>query len=250
MALLLAAGAAVLAGYAYHIQAQAESLLKDVTALRLGSSTQSDVQQLAKRHNRYLVSQTYSDGVASTTFEVKNGWLSALKLEPPALFGADVKIRDGHVYHISAWLFRAMNIFPTFQGSAGIVDEYTEYTQDAPAVGHYGFPTPVGKPYLRVQLDSHATSSQRQHAWDFSFRCLVKPAGGCDLPCDYLPSAWEDWKAYLNEVGFSDVFNQHYPNSKRCGGSKHLAGQQTENWLPVPTWTIDVITRSASRRAE
>ena len=216
-ALLLAAGAAVLACYAYHIRAQAESLLKDVTAFKLGSSTESDVQQLTKKHYRYLVSQTYSDGVATTTFEVKNRWLSALRLEPPALFGTAVKIRGGRVYHISAWLLRSMNIFPTFQASAGMVDEYSEYPEDAPQTGHYGFPTPVGKPYLRVQLDSHATSSQRQHAWNFSFRCLVKPGGGCDLPCDYLPSAWQDWKVYLNEVGFSDVFNQHYPNSPRCG---------------------------------
>lgn len=216
MVLLLTAGTALLACYAYHIRAQAESLLKDVTSLKLGSSTESDVQQLTKRHSRYLVSHTYSDGVATTTFEVKNSWLSALRLEPPALFGAAVKIRDGHVYHTSAWLFRSMPIFPTFQASAGMVDEYSEY-QDAPRTGHYGFPTPVGKPYLRVQLDSHATSSQRQHAWDFSFRCLVKPGGGCDLPCDYLPSAWQDYKVDVYEGGLSDVFNQHYPNNQRCG---------------------------------
>ena len=216
MALFLTAGAAVLACYAYQIRTQAESLLKDVTALKVGTSTESDVQELTQRHRHYLVSQTYDDGVSTTTFQVKNTWLSALKLEPPALFGAVVKIRDGHVYHIGAWLLRYMKIFPTFGASAGMVDEYSEYPHDIPRTGHYGFPTPVGKPYLSVELDSQATSSQRQHAWDFSFRCLIKPGGGCDLPCDYLPSAWQDWKVYLNEVGFSDVFNQHYPSSARC----------------------------------
>ncbi len=218
MALVAAGGAGVLVCYGYYIRAHAEALLKDVVALKVGSSTESDVQQLTKRHGRYMVSQSYSDGIATTTFEVKNSWLSALRIEPPALFGAAVKLRDGHVYHISAWLLRSMNIFPTFQASAGMVDEYSEYTKDAPeGTGYYGFPTPVGKPYLRVQLDSHATSSQRQRAWDFSFRCLVKPGGGCDLPCDYLPSAWRDYKVEVNDVGLSKIFEQHYPNSPRCG---------------------------------
>jgi hypothetical protein len=216
MVLLLTTGAALLTCYAYHIRAQAESLLKDVTSLKVGSSTESDVQQLTKIHGRYLVSQTQSHGVTTTTFEVKNRWLSAVRVEPPALFGTAVTVRDGRVYHISARLLRYMNIFPTFPASAGLVDEYSEYPQDAPQYGHYGFPTPVGKPYLRVQLDSHATSSQRQHAWNFSFRCLVKPGGGCDLPCDYLPSAWQDWKVYVNEVGLSDFFNGHYAGNSRC----------------------------------
>ena len=60
---------------------------------------------------------------------------------------------------------------------------------------YYFVPTPICKPYLRISLDSHAASIQRKRAFDFSFRCLVKPGGGCDLPCDYLPSAWQDWKA-------------------------------------------------------
>jgi len=33
--------------------------------------------------------------------------------------------------------------------------------------------------------------SQRQHAFAFSLECFTKPGGGCDLPCDYLPLAWE-----------------------------------------------------------
>lgn len=206
-----------LAGYAYTIRAQAESLLKDLVALKVGSSTESDVQKLIKKHGRYLESQSYSEGIETTTFTVKNSWLSALRIEPPAIFGAAVQLRDGRVDHINAWLSRSMDIFPTFQASAGMVDEYSEYTEHvSKGIGHYGFPTPVGKPYLRVRLDSHATPSQRQHAWDFSFRCLVKPGGECDLPCDYLPSAWRDYRVYVNEVGLSDFFNARYAGNARC----------------------------------
>jgi hypothetical protein len=112
-----------------------------------------------------------------------------------------------------------MDIFPSFSASAGMVDEYAEYPEylsrrRAP-LPHYGFLTPVGKPYLRVVLDSHAPSIQRQRAFNFSVNCLVKPGRGCDLPCDYLPAAWQDYKR-LEEGEDPDLFNQHYPNSSRC----------------------------------
>jgi hypothetical protein len=215
-AIVIGAGASVLGCYALFIKAQAESLLKDVSALTVGSSTESDVEQLIRRHSQYLDSYVSSKGIATTTFKVENRWLARLKLEPAAWFGAAIIVESGHVNHISARLMRSMDIYPTFQASAGMVDEYAEYPQYLLSRGHYQFPTPVGKPYLRVQLDSHASTVQRRHAFDFSFWCLIKPGGGCDLPCDYLPSAWQDWKVYLQDVGFSDVFNQHYPKSSRC----------------------------------
>jgi hypothetical protein len=216
LSIVAGAGAVLLTCYALFIKAQAESLLKDLTALTVGSSTESDVEQLTRKHGRYLVSRESRDEVATTTFTVQNRWLSALRLEPAALFGASVSVKSGHVYHISARLMRSMDIYPTFQASAGMVDEYAEYPQYVSRGGHFEFPTPVGKPYLRVLLDSHASPVQRRHAFGFSFTCLIKPGGGCDLPCDYLPLAWQDWKVYLREGGSWDVFNQHYPNSSRC----------------------------------
>jgi hypothetical protein len=214
--IIIGAAAAVLTCYALFIEAQAASLLKDVTAITVGSSTASDVEQLTRKHSRYLVSRESSDELVITTFKVENRWLSALRLEPDAWFGASVSLKNGRAYHIEAWLMRSMNIFPTFGASAGMVDEYAEYPLYLSGREHFSFPTPVGKPYLKVLLDSHASAVQRQHAFNFSFRCLIKPGGGCDLPCDYLPSAWQDWKVYLREFGASDFFNQHYPNSSRC----------------------------------
>lgn len=143
--------------------------------------------------------------------------LSALRIEPPAEFNAHVSVKNGTVDSIGAYLFRSMPIFPTFNASAGMVDEYFEDPRQASFSGPYYFVTPVGKPYLRVVLDSHASPIQRQHAFDFSFRCLVKPGGGCDLPCDYLPSAWEDWKESLRDTPlWLKVFNDAYPKNARC----------------------------------
>jgi len=217
LSVVAGAGVLTLSCYAFFIKVQAESLLKDLTTITVGSSTESDVEQLTRKHSRYLVSREYNDEVAITTFRVDNRWLSALRLEPAASFGATVHVQNGRASHISAWLMRSMDIYPTFGVSAGMVDEYAELPKYLSRDGaHYEFPTPVGKPYLRVRLDSHASAVQTGHAFAFSFSCLIKPSGGCDLPCDYLPLAWQDWKTDLHETGLSDLFNQHHPNSSRC----------------------------------
>jgi hypothetical protein len=213
---LLGTAAVVLNCYALFIKAQAEYLLSDVAALKVGSSTESDVEQIATRHMQFVVSREAGDEGTTTTFKVRNVWLAALRLEPETFFSASVNVRNGRVRHISAVLFRSMDIYPTFQASAGMVDEYDEYPPYLAHYGHFEFPTPIGKPYLKVLLDSHASSVQRQHAFGFSFNCLVKPGAGCDLPCDYLPAAWQDWKIYLQARDFLDTFSQHYPNSPRC----------------------------------
>ncbi len=79
--LVATGGAVVLSCYALFIQTQAEALLKDLTALTVGTSTEFDAEQLARKHSRYLVSRESSDGIAITTFNVQNKWLSAVKLE-------------------------------------------------------------------------------------------------------------------------------------------------------------------------
>jgi hypothetical protein len=124
--------AVVFSATRFFIKSQAESLLNDLTALTVGSSTESDVGQFARKHNRYLASRDSNDGFTTTTFMVSNSWLSVPRLEPAAFFRASVTVKDGLVYHIGAWLFRSMDIYPTFQGSAGIVDEYAEYAKDFP----------------------------------------------------------------------------------------------------------------------
>jgi len=210
----IGAGAIGLLAYGLFLQAQAESLLKDVVALSVVNSTESDVDRVVRDHRRFLVSHETNDGMVNTTFKVQNSWLARLKLEPPAEFRVAVVVKDGRVHHISAGLFRYMDIYPTFGASAGFVDEYIEAPSYLSRGGHYAFPTPVGKPYLRVLLDSHATQDERQRAFAFRFNCLVKPGSGCDLPCDYLPLAWQDYKNYVNSTGL--IFNQYYPKSGRC----------------------------------
>lgn len=217
-AIVLVAGAIVLASYAFVIRYQAESLLKDVTSLKVGVSTATDAQQVIQRHSRHILGESHNDHSFATAFMIRNTWLSRLRLEPPAWFDANVAVDDGKVQQIGASLFRSMNIFPTFGASAGMVIQNAgDASNRRYPLGHYEFRTPVGKPYLYVELDSLASPVQKQHAFDFSFRCLTKPGWGCDLSCDYLPSAWQDWKESLKGSNlYPEIFYEHYPKSARC----------------------------------
>ena len=217
-AILVGVGALVLTVYSRVAKAQAESLLTDLTSLRVGVSGDVEVQRLIQRHKRYVSGQGRDERGFSTGFEIDNPWLSTLRLESPASFTASVSVERDKVNRIAASLFREMDIFPTFGASAGMVVENIESPKDSkPPFPHYYFPTPVGKPYLRVELDSQASEVQRHRAFDFSFKCLTKPGWGCDLSCDYLPSAWQDWKESLRGSGlYPAYFYERYPKSTRC----------------------------------
>jgi len=218
VAVLIGAGLVVLTGYGLVVKAQAESLLSDLTSLRVGVSGEAEAQRLIRRHQRHVVGQHRDEHNLSTEFKIANRWLSTMRLEPPAWMNASVWVQDGRVVQISVGLFRAMDIFPTFGASAGMtVESLVNSKRDGREGSHYFFPTPVGKPYLRVQLDSAASEIQRKHAFDFSFRCLVKPGWGCDLSCDYIPSAWQDWRESLKGSGlYPAFFYERYPKSTRC----------------------------------
>jgi hypothetical protein len=212
-------GAIALTCCALVIESQASGLLRGITALKVGISTGTDALQFAQRH-QWLISGTSNpctNDTCSMIFSVQNKWLSALRLEPPAMFQANFSVSKGTVISIGAFLIRSMPIFPTFSGAAGVVNETVELPKHLKPNPHYYFPTPVGKPYLRIAIDSDATPVQLQRAFDFSFWCLVKPGGGCDLPCDYLPTAWQDWKASLRDAGWPQGdFDRAYPNNARC----------------------------------
>jgi len=204
--------------YAFVIHESAKSILKDVSALRVGVSSIGRVDALVARHKGALEEKSCHENRCFFSFEVYNTWLYRLKLEPVARFHASVVVDDGTVHSIHITLSRDTRVFPT-SPSAGITDEYERVPErlvkfaDPP----YWFPTPVGKPYLNVALTAEANAIQREHAYSYSLTCLIKPGGGCDLPCDYLPLAWHDWQAALEQQSFGvGGFGPYYPNRERC----------------------------------
>jgi len=213
-ALLSVSAAIGLTAYAIVIKAQAQAILRDISQLKVGVSSATDVAQLAARHKNHWTENCGPDG-CNYYFAIRNRWLAGLRIEPEAVFQSSVAVDHDIVRSISVWIVRDTRVFPTMD-SGGMIAEYVEYPTERYRADqpHYGFPTPVGKPYLYVVLDSHATAEQRQHAYAFSLTCLVKPGRGCDLPCDYLPLAWKDWESELKSEGWK--LEHYYPTYARC----------------------------------
>jgi len=202
--------------YAFTIKATASAILRDVSGLRVGVSPLQQVEKIAARHKHWIQEKSCHGANCWVAFEVYNTWLFRLKLEPIARFRASVNTSDGIVDYIGVELSRDTQAFPTHP-SAGETSEYLTYPVSArhEESETYWFPTPVGKPYLRVALTAKADAVQRQHAYAYSLTCLVKPGRGCDLPCDYLPLAWHDWEAELNKEGWNG-FGGYYSMRARC----------------------------------
>lgn len=205
--------------YAFVIEASARSLLTDVYALKVGSSSIADLKRLAARHRHTLREHTCDTQNCTMAFEICNTWLYRTKLEPISSFRVDLEAEGGKVNHILVMLRRDTRVFPTMD-SGGITEECQRLPERLAMASNppYWFPTPVGKPYLWVALSSQASEAQRQHAYAYSLKCLIKPGGGCDLPCDYLPLAWRDWQSNLEKTGpfGAEGFGPYYPGHTRC----------------------------------
>jgi hypothetical protein len=212
--LCLVVAAVGLTAYALIIQAEARSILRDVSGLKVGVSSMADVDKLIGRHKSHLANKQCEASICDYLFEIKNWWLFRMRIEPETDFRAWVTVDGATVEGIGAMVSRDTRVFPTFP-SAGIVREYRQFpTMREVKWKSYDFPSPIGKPYLEVVLDTGATPEQRQHAWDLSLHCLVKPGNGCDLPCDYLPAAWRDRESELKSEGWDT--GEYYPNRARC----------------------------------
>lgn len=202
----------VLVVYASIVQMRAAAILKGIYALRIGSSSITDVEQMASRMGHDLASKECKGGTCDFGFYVDNSWLHRIGVEPLAVFGATVTVQNGTVRTIRVSLMRDTRVYPTHP-SAGMVTESAASPEHQQYEKAYDFPQPIGKPYLHVKLRSDATPDQRRRAYAFSLKCLTKPGSGCDLPCDYLPLAWKDWTPlWENEPHL----RSYYPGRARC----------------------------------
>ncbi len=211
LVLLAVSGCVALGVYAAVVQMRAAAILKEVYALKVGTSTLGDVERLAPNLSRPMSQKECTSGTCAFWSYVNNSWLSSVGIEPWAVFGAEVTVEKGTVRRIRVSLMRDTRVFPT-SPSAGFVTECVTYGEGR-EWKPYDFPQPVGKPYLDVKLNRDATPQQRQRAYAFSLKCLTKPGAGCDLPCDYLPLAWKDWKAQWENEPY---LRRAYPGRARC----------------------------------
>lgn len=225
---LLLAGLSILSilTYGLYLRSHPDHLLADVKHLEIGESNFSDVERIALRYGKFRIlgggsvpvsanpaENRFSDDCTADkcllNFVIVNDSISRFRVVQRASFGVTLAVLSGKVRYAEARISGGPH------GANGVI--VTE-VEESPRITRlwYEFPTPVGKPYLHVQVASAAPSEVRRRAWTLSTRCLMSPTG-CDIACDYLPLAWQDWKSSLVQKGISeDDFRISYPNDRRC----------------------------------
>jgi hypothetical protein len=86
-----------LTAYALAIQAQARSILKDVSSLRVGVSSMAEVEELIGQHKNHLASKQCEGARCEYLFEIKNWWLFRTRIEPETDFRAWVIVEGNTV---------------------------------------------------------------------------------------------------------------------------------------------------------
>ncbi len=207
-------------GYRHYLKQTSAALLADLKALTIGQSDFADGTRIAQKYRQFRVEgnasvpaspdpgknvfpgNTCNSDHCFFEFTVDNLPLSSLHFLRPARFTAAFAVLDGRVQYVEASLFGGPG------NNGGIVEEINPRSDRQPT---YRFPTPIGKPYLFVELTPSAPASIREHAFDLNVDCLIAFTD-CDNPCDYLPLAWEDWKAEMDQKGWLADLRRAYPH--------------------------------------
>jgi hypothetical protein len=131
--LILVVPCFVLLAYVGLAQMQARAILDGVRGLKVGMSTQSDVERITTAHPALWLkrwSRNCENRRCDLDLSVNNSWLYALGLEPQAIFWTQVTTEHGTVSAIFVDLSRDTRVFPTAP-SAGQVREYAAYPDHA-----------------------------------------------------------------------------------------------------------------------
>ena len=200
--------------YGYVLKSTAAHLVRDLGALTVGTSTYLDAERIAKSYRHFRV-QSWSQQPTTCgpekcyfNFDLSNFLISRIRLVRPALFRATVAVGDDRVTAVDIVFWGGPN---------GVHGALVQEAQKSSTFrgSPYSFPTPVGKPYLRVFVTAAATAVEKHHAFTIDATCLASWRR-CDLGCDYLPLAWQDWKRQLAPWVDERSFLVSYPESTRC----------------------------------
>jgi hypothetical protein len=224
--ILLGLSVSSLLAYGFYLRCVADQLLADVKHLRVGESSYSDAERICRRYRRFQIvgkgsvpadanpaNNQFSDACTSDkclfNFVIVNNPVARFRLIQEAAAHATIAVSGGKVRFVE------MGVLGGPHGvNAGIVTA----VEDSPQTNRpsYEFPTPIGKPYLHVRITTAASTEIRERAWTLSTRCLMSRTG-CNIACDYLPLAWQDWKASLEQKGIDEHdFRISYPEDGRC----------------------------------
>lgn len=211
-------------------QEQAQALLRDVRALRVGESTEGDVQRIVQRYggetSGYLFAgcpnsdKKHALAILSGGVKGHTGSIIMLRTVLLQLFGyplwevsADFTMDHGHLcsahYHLSTSpvggpLSSSLSLFVNYDALLSIPDDSPYYI----SVRHIENSTEYW-----VRLTSNATDDQKRHAFDFDLSCLNR-FGGCQTGCEIMPSVWLDYQEQARAQG--SPLPDDEKNNPRC----------------------------------
>jgi hypothetical protein len=226
------AGVAECASYLtnFRAYAQAESLLRDVQAMRLDVTDDMDVQRIVQHYGGDVGTKA---GEPSCR-ELEAGWkFYAADVQSGFLnyIGLQDRIHNTMFRQFGASIWRVDATFGVYRQHLACVSYQVESdparTQDAIATAYFSAPYALASdiPYQSGFRDLHnvkvlnssgtAGSGSQQRIFDVHIECL-KRFGGCRAVCEIMPSAWHNYVNRARAEG--DAIPEAEALDPRCTG--------------------------------
>ena len=209
----------------FRTQKAAEDLSREVRVLKIGESTEQDVQRIvAENSAESRIDHFNLCGVGAETHRtvIGNGILNWLGYRAKILrpFGnrvwrveADLVVDKGKLCFVEFVLRTFDPRYDLEIASSSIAEQDSEDSNMEPYRVSVGSQRNIR--YMRTETTTQATEEERQHAFDFDLACLSR-FRGCSVLCEVVPSAWVDYqektKANGNFVPNDDLTDLHCKN--------------------------------------
>jgi len=186
----------------------AEALLRDVQRLKVGQSTEADIERIIaenKRESRLDHFNICSPSAETHRTEIDNRTLNWLGYQSKILRPLGNRIWTVDAYFVVdkgrlcfvRYVLRTLDTQYALEITSGsIAEEHSEIEPYQLSVG-----THRNIRFLRPQVTTLATEEEHQHTFDLDLSCLSH-FGGCRSVCELMPSAWLDYQKKAKEKGW------------------------------------------------
>jgi hypothetical protein len=194
----------------FRTQKAAETLLRGVQKLKVGESTEEDINRVVAEHSaESRIGHFNFCGVGAETHRtvIGNSILNWLGYRSKVLrpFGnrvwrveADFVVDKGKLCFVQFVLQTSDPRYGLQITSSSIATQDSEDTKVVPYAVDAG--TRYYTRYVRIETTTLAAEEERQHAFDFNLACLSR-LRGCTTRCEVVPSAWLDYEEKTNHNG-------------------------------------------------
>ena len=209
--LVVLAGISLFLVYNWMAVREAEHLLQEVRALKLGESTSADVDRIMQRFSYWQGKLRFQTNCKSCVVLGPSGYPSAqwlltvtekMGVSPWWIVYASFSEREGRLSGVSYHVFAT----EMYRDALGVGAEAVHsYRSNEPDLPNYSLrlSEPQKSPHyinLRARATEEASPQELGRMFDFSFSCL-KWLGWCRTPCELMPAAWSDYLAIRRSEG-------------------------------------------------